>query len=222
MPKTSAHQPLNIILLGDPAAGKATQAKLLVKKYKLYDFDMGAELMRRRKKDKSLDKLLKSFNDQGKLTPTKIVREILDKVIHSTSLATGILFDGHPKMVGEARLVRKWLRESCRTKPLVIYLKVPVSETVKRMAGRLGYFAGKYGKRPEDTLSGLKNRQNYYRKNVSEVIKFFKKEYTFIEVSGIGSVSDVQKRMQTVIAKYEQKLATQHHPSARKARQRSN
>ncbi len=221
MSKTLTH-PLNIILLGDPAAGKATQAKLLVKKYKLYDFDMGAELMRRRKKDNTLDKMLRAFSDQGKLTPTKVVREILDEVIHRTPASTGILFDGHPKMVGEARLVRKWLSESRRAKPLVIYLKVPVSETVKRMSSRLGYFAGKYGKRPDDTVAALKNRQNYYRKNVSEVIKFFKKEYTFIEVSGVGAVDAVQKRMQAVIKKHEQKLSSEHHPSARKARQRSN
>lgn len=221
MSKTLTH-PLNIILLGDPAAGKATQAKLLVKKYKLYDFDMGAELMRRRKKDKALDKMLRAYNDEGKLTPTKVVREILDEVIHATPKAKGILFDGHPKMVGEARLVRKWLRETYRVKPLVIYLKVPVSETVKRMSNRLGYFAGKYGKRPDDTVAALKNRQNYYRKNVSEVIKFFKKEYTFIEVSGVGTPAAVQKRMQAVIAKHEKKTAAQHHPSARKARQRSN
>ena len=70
MSKTLTH-PLNIILLGDPAAGKATQAKLLVKKYKLYDFDMGAELMRRRKKDRALDKMLRVYNDEGKLTPTE-------------------------------------------------------------------------------------------------------------------------------------------------------
>ena len=36
--------PLNIILLGDPAAGKATHGKFLADKYKLYDLDMGREL----------------------------------------------------------------------------------------------------------------------------------------------------------------------------------
>ena len=35
--------PLNIILLGDPAAGKATQSKLLMQKFPLYDLDMGKE-----------------------------------------------------------------------------------------------------------------------------------------------------------------------------------
>ena len=36
--------PLNIILLGDSAAGKATHGKYLAKKYRLYDLDMGREL----------------------------------------------------------------------------------------------------------------------------------------------------------------------------------
>ncbi len=221
MPNHAALQPLNVILLGDPAAGKATQAKLLVKKYKLLDFDMGIELLKRRKKDRAMDKLLRATSDNGNLTPTHIVRKILDEVIHALPPTKGILFDGHPKMVGEARLVRKWLRETQRTSPLVIYLEVPITETVKRMAGRVGYFAGKYGKRPDDTIAALKNRQKYYRKNVAEVITFFKKEYTFIPVSGVGTVETVHKRMNAAVDAYERKLRTEYASQARRARQRS-
>ena len=39
-------KPFNLILLGDPAAGKATQVALIVKRYGMFDFDMGHELRR--------------------------------------------------------------------------------------------------------------------------------------------------------------------------------
>lgn len=214
--------PLNIILLGDPAAGKATQASLLVKSFGLYDFDMGQELMRRRKSNKLLDRLLKGFNDKGKLTPTGIVRRILDEVIHNTSDKKGILFDGHPKMVGEARLVRKWLAETGRTRPLVIYLSIPLPEIIKRMSGRLGYFEGKYGKRPDDNEKALKNRRAYYRKNIAEVIEFFKSEYTFVEISGVGKVSEVKARINQAVEKYQRSLLKTTHSTTKHTRRRTN
>ena len=77
--------PLNIILLGDPAAGKATHGKFLERKYHLYNLDMGKELRSiehnaiLRKKYK-LDKTL----DSGKLTPTKLVRKLLYDLIQAT------------------------------------------------------------------------------------------------------------------------------------------
>src|SRR5579872_3134615 len=107
---TKPYQPLNIILLGDPAAGKATHGKFIERKYKLYNLDMGRELRSlehnpKLRKKYRLDKTL----DSGKLTPTELVRSLLRDKIHSTKKSKGILFNGTPKMPGEARLVAKWL-----------------------------------------------------------------------------------------------------------------
>src|SRR4051812_14218281 len=102
--------PLNIILLGDPAAGKATQAAFLVKKYPLYDLDMGKELRILKRKDPKVRALLEGSYDKGNLTQTDLVRSIHKQRIESTPKNKGILFDGNPKMVGEARLITKWLR----------------------------------------------------------------------------------------------------------------
>ena len=114
-------QPLNIILLGDPAAGKATHGEFLAKKFKLYDLDMGRELRslehnHKLRKKYRLDKTL----DSGKLTPTELVRNLLHDKIHSTSKNQGILFNGTPKMIGEAKLVAKWLRQEKRENVLFI------------------------------------------------------------------------------------------------------
>src|SRR5688572_4517963 len=136
------NKPLNIILLGDPAAGKATQGALLAKKFKLYDFDMGKELARLRAKDKKINTLLKDYNDKGKLTPTSIARKILRDTIASVSDQQGILFDGHPKMLGEAKIAARLLKQKHRTDPLVIYISIPLDETVRRIQARTGYFKG--------------------------------------------------------------------------------
>lgn len=194
--------PVTIILLGDPAAGKATQAEKLCREHNLYDFDMGKELTRVRTKDEAISGVLKKNYDKGKLTPTKIVREILKTTIAKIPASRGILFDGHPKMLGEAKLVNSLLAKQNRPAPLVIYLSIPIEETVKRMHDRVGYFAGKYGKRADDNDAALKNRVKYYRKNIAEVIEYFSNRYQYHKISAMGTRAEVQKRVAKIVDEY--------------------
>jgi adenylate kinase len=195
----SKRWPFNLILLGDPASGKGTQAARLAKKYHLYNFDMGDEVRKpavRAKFDYA------KTTGMGKLTPTTIVREILKQKIREVPRGQGIVFNGHPKMIGEARLAAKWLAQYKRVDPLVIYLSVPASETLRRAEKRVVYIDGKMMKRDDDTERALMNRRKYYRDQVSRVVVFFKKRYPFKKISGIGSEVEVAKRIIKEIESY--------------------
>lgn len=190
-------QPLNIILLGDPAAGKATQAKILMKKFRLYDLDMGRELrgIDVKTNNSALRKELAATLNRGKLTPTKLVREIFKQIIGSVPKSKGILFDGTPKMIGEAKLVKKLMDKNGRINVKVVYISIPQAETLKRMAGRREYFKGKYSKRADDTPAALKNRIRYYHKNIAAVKKYFDSIYGLHEVNGTGGRQEIFKRI---------------------------
>ena len=197
-------EPLNIILLGDPAAGKATHGAYIAKKYKMYDLDMGRELRalehnKTLRKKYKLDKTL----DSGKLTPTELVRDLLHDKIHSTKSGRGILFNGTPKMLGEAKLVAKWLKQEKRGRVLFIYLSIPLKETIRRMTARTTYFKGKFSKRPDDNNKALKNRIKYYQLNIKQVIKYFKKLYPYAKISTLGSIPEAQARLLKQIQKYD-------------------
>ncbi len=203
MSPAAKRQPLNVILLGDPAAGKATQAAHLTKRWPLYDLDMGKELrsiqspaVRKRFK---LDKTL----DAGKLTPTQLVRAIHQERIARTPGNLGILFDGNPKMIGEARLVHKWMKAAGRERVVMVYLSIPMAETVKRMTGRKEYHRGKFSKRADDNASALKNRVQYYRKNISQVVDYFEKRYPYRRISGLGSRAEVWWKIKEFVKKFE-------------------
>lgn len=191
-----AKLPLNIILLGDPAAGKATHGKFLSAKYNLYNLDMGQEL-RKLEHNKVLRKKYKLDQnlDSGKLTPTELVRQLLHDKIHSISKSRGILFNGTPKMIGEAKLVAKWLQQEKRDRVLFIYLSIPLKEIIKRMTGRATYFNGKFSKRPDDNKQALKNRLDYYKKNITQVVAFFKKQYPNFKISTLGTIPQAKKRL---------------------------
>jgi adenylate kinase len=195
-------KPLSIVLIGDPAAGKATQSAFLVKKYKLYDFDMGKELNIRRAKNKNLDNILKGNTDKGNLTPTQIVRAIHQEMMKKIPAKQGILYDGHPKMLGEAKLAAKLLKQYKRAEPIVLYLSIPLEETVKRMHDRQGYFKGKFGKRADDSDAALKNRARYYRVNIAAVVKYFSTHFKYKKVNALGSVAQVRSRVEKAVADF--------------------
>jgi adenylate kinase len=194
-------QSLNIILLGEPASGKATQSKLLLKKYKLVDLDMGKELRKLQLKSKNHKPLLDKTISVGKLAPTGMVKEIFKDKILSTSNKKGILFDGTPKMLSEAKLVVSLLKKAKRHSPIVIYLSLPASEIYKRASLRKEYVRGKWSKRPDDTKQAIKNRLAYYRTSISAVTKFLKNHYPYKQINGVGSVEDVHLRIAQAIEK---------------------
>jgi adenylate kinase family enzyme len=103
-------------------------------------------------------------------------------------------------MPAEAKLVAKWFAEAGRDKPLVVYLDVPLAETVKRIAKRKGYNAT--AKRADDNMVALRNRIKYYRSNIAEVVKFFKTEYHFVKVSGLGTPAQVHRRLKAEIKQH--------------------
>ncbi len=200
MNKSTSKKPFNLILLGDPASGKATQAARLVKKYSFYDFDMGRELRKptvRRRFDYA------RTAGMGKLTPTWLVRDIHRHVIRAVPRGQGILFDGTPKMIGEAKLVARLLRQHKRSDPKVIYLSVPMSETIKRAEKRREYAGGKLIKRSDDRERAIKNRRRYYAEQVTRVVAFFKKKYVFKKISGLGTRAEVWKRIAAAVNKYD-------------------
>ena len=186
-------KPLNIILLGDPASGKGTQAAKLVKKYGLYNLDMGNEI---RKPAVRATYDYSRTSAVGGLIPTRIVRSILRRVIRQTPFRQGILFNGNPKMINEAKLVRKLLERYKRTKPLVIYLNVPMKETLLRAKKRRVHAGGSLVKRDDDTKKAIRKRKRYYKKQISRVVKFFRKEY------GVGNRMEVWKRIRAAVQNY--------------------
>jgi adenylate kinase family enzyme len=192
----SSKEPLNVILLGDIAAGKATQVALLLKKYPLYDLDMGKEL--RRPHLKKIGRYSETAG-RGIVSPTSVVRGIFRKRIFSTAKSKGILFNGTPKMIGEAKLVHRLLEESGRTKVIFLYISIPFSEMVKRSALRW-----EKEKRTDDLREGMMRRwTGYYQKHIyGKIIPYFSKLYPYEKISGLGSVKEVWKRLNGELEKF--------------------
>ncbi len=146
----------------------------------------------------------------GHLTPTAVVRNIFKQVIATTPARKGILFNGNPKMINEAKLVARELARAKRTDPLVIYLSIPVGEMFKRAERRREYVNGKLTRRDDDSERALRNRQKYYKEQISQVVAFFGERYTVKRISGMGTEAAVEKKIEAAIAKHIKHLEKQH------------
>ncbi len=172
---------------------------MLARRYGLFNFDMGEELTRRRQNDLTFDAEMQRTIDRGNLALTRIVRQILRETIVAVPPEQGILFNGHPKMLGEAKLAATLLRRHQRPAPLVLYLAVPLEVTVARMRKRKGYASGKFGKRADDTDQALRNRVRYYRHNIAQVVTFFGMHFPYTKINGAGSKAEVQRKIVSVV-----------------------
>lgn len=192
----------NLILLGDPASGKGTQAARLVKKYHFYNLDMGDEV---RKPVALAQYDYAKTTAIGHLTPTVVVRNIFKRVIAAVPSQKGILFNGTPKMINEAKLVARELTRAKRADPLVIYLKISEREMFRRAAKRRISIHGKMIKRDDDSLGALHNRQKYYKEQIARVVVFFDEKYTVKHISGMGTQAAVAKKIEAAIRRYSKK-----------------
>lgn len=200
------HAPLNIFLVGDLGAGKATQSAFIKREFGLHEFDFGLEQALLRKKDRALDTLLKKTVDIGKLTPTQVYRAVVSAAIQKIKLSQGILFDGGPRMPGEVRMVSKLLEKQKRTRSICIYLTVPKSEAIRRIQSRPGYFGT--GKRVDDSPEAIYNRFKYVQASVRQAREVYKTLYPFAVVSGLGTVEEVHERVLKTIKRLEKQLDT--------------
>ncbi|MEY4731562.1 MAG: hypothetical protein RL681_508 [Candidatus Parcubacteria bacterium] len=196
--------PQNIILLGDPAAGKSTQAQRIVKRYRLHDFDMGFEL-RKLERDPRIHARYKLRDElrRGNLAPTALARRIIADTLRAVPVSRGILFAGHPKMLGEAKYLDRELRKRKRQDPVVIYLRVPAREMYAR--------ARKRG-RSDDTLAAVQNRLRYYEKNIRPALAFYRSRYTFRQISGLGTRDEVFRRIRAFIDRATKRNANAYAP----------
>lgn len=193
----TVRSPLNIFLMGDLGSGKGTQSELLAKKFKLYKIDMGEEQEKQRKHDKQLDKIFRQTADMGAMSPTAVYRQLVTSAIKNVPGTQGIIFAGHPKMSREVHFVHKLLKEQHRQNAICIYISIPWKETIKRNLARAGYFGSK--KRADDSLKAINKRKRFSQAHLIKSKPIYKSFYPFKQISGMGTVEVVHKRVLAAI-----------------------
>jgi adenylate kinase len=193
---TFSMQPQTFIFFGPSGSGKGTQASLLQE-----------ELKKKNPERKILyietGKRLREFVTGTSLTAEK-VKEALDKgelvpefvpvylwtqfLIENFSREEHLFFDGSPRKLNEAKTLDSAIRFYKIENPTVISIEVSNEWATKLLKGR---------GRSDDNEEEIKNRLDWYEKNVVPAIEYFKDDpyYKFISINGEQTIEEVHKEI---------------------------
>jgi adenylate kinase len=175
-----------ISLYGLAAAGKTTQADLLCKKYGFRQFGMGETLRAEIDSGSALGQKIKKSVDAGVLVPDELMKQILNK-IDAGLKKTGIVFDGFPRIIPQAKMLDEIMVENKLEFDLFILLNISYEEAQKRISDR-----AEIGGRADDKDPKIvNNRLEVFRKESNELIAYYKKRGKFVEIDGTLSIPEV-------------------------------
>jgi len=206
---------VNIIFLGRPGSGKGTQVALLGKKFSLKEIDTGSFLRELAKENSFLGRKIALTMKKGQLVPSWLVSFLWFQNIRDISVKKGLLFEGSPRAIEEAKIIEEALEWLGRRNFRAIYLNISEKEVKRRLIVRricedcqkefslaltpdikkCTVCGGKLKRRPDDTSKAIEKRLSVFRKQILPVIDYFRKKRFLIEVDGEGRVEEVFQRI---------------------------
>lgn len=123
---------MRILLLGQPGAGKGTQAQYLTSRFGIPQISTGDMLRAAIKADTALGREAKGYMERGSLVPDPLVIELVKERVTRPDAAGGFLLDGFPRNIAQAES----LKDAGLDIDYVIELDVPDEEILRRMSGR--------------------------------------------------------------------------------------
>jgi adenylate kinase len=129
---------VNLVLLGPPGAGKGTQAKRLIEEYPLVHLSSGDMLRAEKAAGSELGKKVVSYMDSGNLVPDELVTAVvISRIKQELAMGKkGVLLDGFPRTLGQAKDLDKAFAEIGAKIDAVIDLHLDTDLIVDRMSGR--------------------------------------------------------------------------------------
>jgi adenylate kinase len=211
-----------VVLLGAPGAGKGTQAKMLIEKFKIPQISTGDILRKAVADGTPLGKEAKVIMDQGGLVSDKIVLGLVEERIKQPDCQAGFILDGFPRNTSQAESLDKMLVGM--NMPLTVALTVDVEkgELMKRLTGRRTckscqqmynvYFSapkkegvcdkcgGALFQRDDDKEETIKKRLDVYDTQTAPLISYYSKKNIMKTVMGVGNINDIFNKVVAILA----------------------
>ena len=129
-------KPLDLVLLGPVGAGKGTQARRITTKYGVPHIASGDLLRAQIVENTELGRQARIYMDRGALVPDDLVIGMIVERMRQPDASRGVLLDGFPRTLAQARALDRELEDENRVLKLALYLEVPFEVLVERAAGR--------------------------------------------------------------------------------------
>ncbi len=213
----------NIVLLGPQGSGKGTQAQILSDTFALGHIETGKIFRSISKKTTPLGrKVNRLINIEGGLVPTSVVIRILKQELKKLPAGKGVVFDGYPRNLSQAKALDSMLRSLKRDLSHVIYLPISKATTIKRLSKRrtcrrcgrvfiagttiakgrkkCPRCGGEIYQREDDQPRAIANRLAVYNRLTKPLIAYYRKKELLITVNGEPPIPVVTKKILTLVS----------------------
>ena len=185
---------MNIVIFGPPGAGKGTQSKFIVDKYKLHQLSTG-DLLRNEIKNKTkLGNEISSIINSGELVSDTIVSNLIEKFISNKNFKNKIIFDGYPRTLAQAENLDSLLKTYDQKIQIVLKLNVSLETVKKRILERKIL-----EKRTDDNEEVAIKRFQTYERSSAPVLEHYKQSNLVKVINGEGTISEINTEISGLI-----------------------
>ena len=219
----------NIILIAPPAAGKGTQAELIVSKYNIPHISTGDLLREISKEDSEVGNYIRETISSGNLVKDEITYQLIENRIKQDDCKNGFIMDGFPRNLDQAIKYDEILKKLDYELGNVILIKIDKELLEKRITGRrickecgsiyninfdkqkpqIESICDNCGsnlyQRDDDNVSSFNTRYDLYQEKTKPVIDHYSSLSVLHEVDGNRSIDEIFKDIEQIISGDENK-----------------
>lgn len=204
---------MNIILLGPPGSGKGTQAEQMEAVLGLTHVSSGDLFRENIRQGTELGSRAQQYMNRGELVPDDLTIEMLRERFGRPDVKQGVLLDGFPRTLAQAEALDSMMAGMGRKIDVVINIRVPDEEIVKRLSGRLicrecqtpfhtlfrpfescplGKCQGEFlYQREDDRPETVRARLANFQRQTAPLVEYYAKHGVLVTVDGVGSREEV-------------------------------
>ena len=213
----------NIMFIAPPAAGKGTQAELVVEKYHIPHISTGDILREISKEDSEIGNYVKETLASGQLVKDDITYQLIEDRLNKDDCKKGFIIDGFPRNIDQAYQYDKILDKLGYEVGNVILINIDRKTLEKRITGRricenckeiynindpenspkqesiCDNCGGKLYQRSDDNLEAFETRYQTYLDKTEPIIKHYKDMGVLTEVDGNDTVENIFQSIDKII-----------------------
>ena len=190
-----------LMLIGAPASGKGTQAKLLTEHFKIDHISTGDMLREAVSQRTDLGQTIEDCLKHGRLVPDHHVMQLVEDRLTHDDITNGFILDGFPRTLSQAQAFDEFLHQRGLSLDAALSIDVNDAVALQRVTGRrtdpltkqvyhLTFnppppeILDRLVHREDDTEEVMRERLVTYHQEIAPVLKYYDHQNLALKVNG--------------------------------------